>query len=196
VCTIAITHYQIPAIYRVPKAHGEGPKTHGIHVRRARPTANPRRRPNTTAKPASPCAFYRAHGKDLSRVFGPANGKLEHMTAGTATGDGNGARRRRWIRSSPCTMDPGTRQRFELRRVPDPGTQQRFKKIKKDSVTAAARHRRHRVRPPPHAPPAAARAHTPPAASPSRRPWLVAAAPEPRSPLPSAPSGSSALPRP
>ena len=111
----------------MPKAHGEGPKTHGIHVRRARPTANPRRRPNTTAKPASPCAFYRAHGKDLSRVFGPANGKLEHMTAGTATGDGNGARRRRRIRSSLCAMDPDTRQRF--------------KKNKKYSAIAAARAR-------------------------------------------------------
>jgi len=113
-----MSYYRIPAICRVPKAHGEGPKTHGIHVRRARSTANPRRRPTTTAKPTSSCAFYRAHGKDLCRVFGAAHGKLKHMTAETSTGNGNGARRRRRIRSSPCAMDPGTRRRFELRRVP------------------------------------------------------------------------------
>ena len=89
----SIDHYRIPAICHVPRAHSVDPKTHGIHFRCARPTANSRRRPTTTAKPASPYAFYRAHDKDFCLVFWPAHGKLKHIMAGTATGDGNGARR-------------------------------------------------------------------------------------------------------
>jgi len=92
-----ISHYRISTICCVPKAHGEGHKAHGKDVRRARPTANPRRRPAAMAKPTSPCAFYRAHGKDLCRVFGLTHGKLKHMTAGTSTGNSNGARWRRRI---------------------------------------------------------------------------------------------------
>ena len=100
-----------------------------------------RGRPQNTRHTCSPCV---AHGEStttinhdskadfavclLSGVFGPAHGKLKHMTAGTSTWNGNGARRRRRIRSSPCAMDPGTRQRL--------------KKIKKDSATAAARRAR------------------------------------------------------